>query len=97
MDQTFDKQKVALAATRAAASVKAERAKRVAAFNALSFWGRVWRELQPSAETRWSAERYDSRRLETAERLIFKASNCEDSIVFLSNDEIDQIKDFWSA
>ncbi len=97
MDQTFDKQKVALAATRAAAWVTAERTKRLAAYDAQSGFSKFVDEYGFGGNTRYSAERFGQRRLETAERLIFKASNCEDTIVFLSNDEIDQIKDFWSA
>ena len=95
MDQTFDKQKVVLAATRAAAWVKAERTKRVAAFEAKNRWSKFWSEFAHCSG--YKAAHFDTRRLQAAERLIFKASNCEDSIVFLSNDEIDQIKDFWSA
>lgn len=97
MDQTFDKQKIVLAATQAIAQVKAERSKRIAAYNALPLWAKVWREMIPSGETRWSAERYGSRLLEIAERLMFKASYCEDSIVFMSDNDIDNIKEYWSA
>jgi hypothetical protein len=97
MDQTFDKQKVVLAATRAIAWVKVERAKRIAAYNAQSGFVKFCAEYGVGGETLYSAEHYDQRRVEAAERLIFKATNCEDSIVFMSNEEIDQTRDFWKA
>jgi len=96
MDQTFDKQKVVLAATQAIAWVKSERNRRVAAYNAQSGWMRFWHEAT-CAMTKHSCTNFQQHRLEVAERLVFKATNCEDSIVFLTDNDIDQIKDWWSA
>ncbi len=96
MDQTFDKQRVILAATQAIASVKAERAKRLAAYDAQNGFAKFIAEYGFCGNSRHGAEFYDTRRVQTAERLIFKATNCEDSIVFLTNDDIDQIMKFWA-
>jgi hypothetical protein len=94
MDQTFDKQKVVLASTQAIAWVKAERSRKLKRWNALSGWDKF---CEAFFGGEGKGEYFESRRLSAAERLIFKASYCEDSIVFLSNDEIDQIRDFWTA
>lgn len=95
MDQTFEKLEAMNAAQKAIAAIKVERAKRLAAYDAKSRWSKFWDEFAHSG--RWSAENYGSRQETTARRIWFKAQCTEDKVLYLTDDEIDSVIDFWGA
>jgi hypothetical protein len=95
MDQTFEKPEAMAAAQKVIAAIKAERARRTAAFDAKSRWARFWDEFAHSG--RYSAENYGSRQETTARRIWFKAQCTEDKVLYLTDAEIDSVIDFWGA
>lgn len=83
------------AAQKAIDAIRAERAKRVAAYTGMSAILRFWDEFAHAG--RYKAEHYGSQQETTARRIWFKAQCTEDKVLYLTDVEIDAVIDFWGA
>jgi hypothetical protein len=91
MTNTYPKQKVQDAAVRTVASVQAERAKRVREWDSRSLGYRFLGGLCGASRPDYHGARQE----EVATRLAFKATNCTEPNVYLTDEEIDAITRCW--
>lgn len=92
MNQTYDK-KATLAAAKKAVQVCREARKRVLAdYDAQSRFFHFFSFLGPGRPVQ---HRVSQQKI--AERISFKATICMENAVYLTDDEIDAIKDYWGA
>jgi hypothetical protein len=93
MDMTYDKTIVLRAANLTAQAIRAERRALLAEWDARSVWYKFFQSALPEGNQRPESHRYGQQQI--AERVSFKATFCYSDSIYLSDAEIDAIKDWW--
>jgi len=93
MDQTYNKMTVLYAANNCAHAMRGERERLLAEWDMRSrlyrFMAHFLGDIRPTY--------YGEHEQKVAERVAFKAAACIEPNVYLTDDEIDAIKDFWGS